>query len=444
MLIQEKGGVYAMSGRELVIGVIGLGYVGLAYTIAFSLHGFRVVGVDVNEKKVEDVRGGLVRGFSRETLLRVIQSGFLRVSTSYDALRDVDIVFVAVNTPTKPNGSQDLSQVLSALKSLAEVWRDMWFDYRVIVLKSTILPGTTRALARYARDELGLPIPNRVGFVHSPEFLRADKALEDVLKPSKVVVGGIDERSFTYVTTFFREFYHRVGYEPPIFTVTPEEAELVKYASNVFLALKTVYGNLIGLLCREIGNCDAWRVMAIVGLDPRIGRSHLMPGMPYGGPCLVKDTLAFGRFMLEKTGLDFVKRIHEYNELIIDKIIKYLDKELGGLQGRRVAVLGVSYKPSSPEVKDSPAIRLCKGLLSRGAIVYVHDVDEEALKNAKIILSEVEVLETMEKLREVDAIVVTLGYEEYKQLPLTIYDKALVIDMTGTILHEKIRRFYTS
>jgi len=433
-----------VSRRELVIGVVGLGYVGLAYAMAFSLHGFRVIGVDVSEKIVEDVRRGLVSGFSGEALLKAIQSSSLEVSASYDVLGDADIVLVAVNTPTKPNGSQDLSQVLSALNSLAEVWKRVWFDYRVIVLKSTVLPGTTRALARYARDELKLPIPDRVGFVHSPEFLRADKALEDVLKPSRVVVGGIDERSSTYVATFFREFYRRVGHEPPIFTVTPEEAELVKYASNVFLALKTVYGNLIGLLCQEIENCDAWRVMDIVSLDPRIGKSHITPGMPYGGPCLAKDVLAFGRFMLEKANLDFVKRIHEYNELITGKIIEYLDKELGGLQGKRVAVLGVSYKPSSPEVKDSPAIRLCKELLSRGATVYVHDVNEKAVENAKTVLGKVEAVETVEKLREADVVIVTLGYEEYKQLPSTIYDRALVIDMTGTISHRKTHRFYVS
>ena len=154
------------------------------------------------------MRRGLVKGSDRE-LLKAIQSNSLEVSTSYGVLRDADIVLVAVNTPTKPDGSQDLSQVLSALNGLAEVWKSVWFDYRVIVLKSTILPGSTRALARYARDELGLPIPDRVGFAYSPEFLRADKALEDVLKPSRVVVGGIDERSSTSVATFFREFYNR-------------------------------------------------------------------------------------------------------------------------------------------------------------------------------------------------------------------------------------------
>jgi UDPglucose 6-dehydrogenase len=443
MLIQGRKGACAASRRERVIGIVGLGYVGLAYALGFSLHGFRVVGVDIDGERVKSIENGLVNGFSGEALLKVIQSGSLKVSTSYEVLRDADVVFIATNTPTKPDGLQDLSQVVSALESLAGVWRKTHFSYRVIVLKSTVLPGTTRALAEYARHELGLPIPDRVGFAHSPEFLRADRALEDVLKPSRVVVGGVDERSTDYIVDLFREFYRRVGYEPPIYTVSPEEAELVKYASNVFLALKTVYGNLIGLLCRQIDNCDAWRVMSIVGLDPRIGRSHILPGMPYGGPCLIKDVLAFGRFMLEKTGLDFVKHIHDYNELLIEKVVEHLDSELNGLQGRKIAVLGVSYKPNSPDVKDSPAIKLCEKLLSKNAIVYIHGVNRKAVEKAKAILSGVKALETMEKLKEVDAVIVTLGYDEYRLIPPDVYDNALVIDMTGVVTYEKARRFYT-
>jgi len=155
------------------------------------------------------VRRGLVKDFSRGALLKTIQSSSLEVSISYDVLGNADIVFVAVNTPTKPDGSQDLSQVLSALNSLAEVWKSLRFNYRIMVLKSTVLPRTTRALARYARDELGLPIPDRVGFAYSPELLKADKALEDVFKPSRVVIRGINAYSYIRIATFFREFYNQ-------------------------------------------------------------------------------------------------------------------------------------------------------------------------------------------------------------------------------------------
>jgi len=432
-----------MNRHDPVIGVVGLGYVGLAYALGFSLHGFRVVGVDIDSERVEAIKSGDVEGFSREAMERVVDR-YLYVSTSYDDLRDVDVVFIAVNTPTKPDGSQDLSQVVSALNSLANVWRSIDYDYRVVSLKVTVLPGTTRSLARYAKETLGLPVPDRVGFVHNPEFLRATRALDDVLKPFRVVIGGIDERSSSYVANLFRELYRRVGYEPPIYVVSPEEAELIKYASNVFLALKIVYANLIGLLCREIEKCDAWKVMEVVGLDPRIGRSHIVPGMPYGGPCLVKDTLAFGRFMLEKTSLDFIKRIHDYNELVIERVVEYLNSKLNGLQGRKIAVLGVSYTLNSSDVRDSPAMKLSEKLLSENAVVYIHDVNKKAVEKAKAILGGVKVLESIEKLKEVDAVIVTLGYSEYRLILPDVYDKTLVIDMTSMITHEKSHRFYTS
>jgi len=280
MLIQKRRGAYAVNKREPVIGIVGLGYVGLAYALAFSLHGFRVVGVDISKERIEAIKAGYAEGFPKEAILKSLE-GSLELSTSYDSLRDAEVVFIAVNTPTNPNGSQDLSQIISALNGLSEVWRDNLHDFRVIALKSTVLPGTTRGLAKHVLNKLSTA-SEHVGFVHCPEFLRADKALEDVLKPFRVVIGGIDERSSSIVAELFKELYRRIGYDAPIFIVSPEEAEMIKYASNVFLALKTVYGNLAGLVCREIENCDALKVMDIVGLDPRIGKSHIMPGMPYG------------------------------------------------------------------------------------------------------------------------------------------------------------------
>ena len=432
-----------MNKYDPVIGVVGLGYVGLAYALAFSLHGFRVIGIDVDDERVKAVRSGDAEDFPREAIEKVVDR-YLYVSTSYDDLRDVSIAFIAVNTPTKPDGSQDLLQAISALKSLANAWRSVNYDYRVIVLKSTVLPGTTRKLAKYAKEVLSLSVPERVGFVYSPEFLRATKALDDVLKPFRVVIGGIDEKSSSSIVNLFREFYRRVGYEPLIYVVSPEEAELIKYSSNVFLALKVVYANLIGLICREIGNCDAWRVMEVVGLDPRIGESHIMPGMPYGGPCLVKDVLAFSRFVLEKTGIDFIKQIHELNERVLDEVVNHLEKVLGNLQGKNIAILGIAYTIGSSNVKDSQALALAKKLLVKGAKVYIHDLNQKALENAKKELQNISVVEDYKQLNTMDLIIITLGYKEYEQVIQHINSNVLVIDLTGTIKNEKVQRFYTS
>ena len=233
-------------------------------------------------------------------------------------------------------------------------------------------------MARYAKEALGLPVPDRVGFVHSPEFLRVTRALDDVLKPFRVVVDGIDGRSSNHVANLFRELYRRVGYEPPIYVVSPEEAELIKYVSNTFLALKVAYANFIGLVCREIEGCDAWRVMEMVGLDPRIGRSHIMPGMPYGGPCLVKDVLAFSRFAVKKTGINFIEQVHQLNEKVLDKIVNHIENTLKSLQGKNIAILGIAYTTGSSDVRDSQALTLARRLLEKGARIYINDVNQKA------------------------------------------------------------------
>jgi UDPglucose 6-dehydrogenase len=226
--------------------------------------------------------------------------------------------------------------------------------------------------------------------------------------------------------------------------VSPEEAELVKYASNVFLALKTVYGNLIGLLCRQIDNCDAWRVMEVTGLDPRIGRSHIMPGMSYGGPCLVKDVLTFSRFVLEKTGIDFVKRIHKLNERVLDEIVNHLKKVLRNLQGKNIAILGIAYTIGTSNVKDSQALALVRKILEKGARVYIHDVNQKAVENAKKELQNISVVEDYKQLNIMDLIIIALGYKEYEQVIQHINSNVPIIDLTGTIKNEKVQRFYTS
>ena len=445
MHIQWRKGAYAVNRHDSAIGVVGLGYVGLAYALAFSLHGFRVVGVDIDGERVGAIRSGDVEGFPREVeVIEKVIDRYLYVSTDYDDLRNVDVVFIAVNTPTKPDGSQDLSQVLSALSNLAKIWKDVDYDYRVVVVKSTVLPGTTRWLARYAKEALGLPVPDRLGFVHNPEFLRATRALDDVLKPFRVVIGGVDEKSSNYVANLFRELYRRVGYEPPIYVVSPEEAELVKYASNTFLALKVVYANLIGLICREIENCDAWKVMEVVGLDPRIGRSHTMPGMPYGGSCLLKDVLAFSRFVAEKTGIDFIKQVHQLNEEVLDKIVNHIENILGGLQGKNIAILGIAYTTGSSDVRDSQALTLARRLLEKGARIYIDDVNRKATENARKMFQNIGIIEDYRQLNTMDLIIITLPYKEYEQIIQHVNNTIPIIDLTGTIKSGKVWRFYTS
>jgi UDPglucose 6-dehydrogenase len=173
--------------------------------------------------------------------------------------------------------------------------------------------------------------------------------------------------------------------------------------------------------------------MEVVGLDPRIGRSHIVPGMPYGGPCLVKDILAFSRFVLEKKGMDFIKQVHQLNEMVLNKVVNHLERVLGSLQGKTIAILGIAYTTGSSDVRNSQALTLVRKLLEKGAKIYMHDINQRAIENARKELRHVGIIEDYEQLNNMDLIVITLGYKEYEEITQHISDNLLIIDLIGTI-----------
>lgn len=421
------------------IGIVGLGNVGLAHALLFSSQRYEVCGVDIDERRLNAIISRLQEDVlthrDREMLRKALSSGGLKLSRSYEIFRDVDMVFITVNTPTNPDGSQDLAYLRKALEDLAAVWRNSE-SYRVIVIKSTVLPGTTRRLAKHFEEVSCLKVSQSVGFVHNPEFLRADRALEDLMSPSRIVVGGVDIKSAEYVANLFKQLYEMLGKVPPIYIVSAEEAELVKYASNIFLSLKTVFGNLIGALCENLDNCDARKVLEIVGMDPRIGVSHLKPGKPYGGPCLVKDTRAFAVYAAKVAGIDFFSQLCKYNDWSRRRIVEVLRKNLGSLKGRKIAILGLVYKSGVCEVKDSQSLNLAQDLALEGASIMLHDPCGQAINKTRSTLGDGFIyMEKLEDMANAEAIVIMSDDEEYKQLMPHIIEhegkEKLLVDVVG-------------
>ena len=400
------------------VGVIGLGFVGLSLATALASKGFSVVGVDVDSEKVEIIRRGEAPFYEEglEELLRDVIGETLVVSTDYQLLRDVNVVFIAVGTPSKPNGEQDQSYVIEAVKGLARVWRNSP-GYKVMVVKSTIVPGTTRRLAKILVEESGKMIPEEIGVVANPEFLRESNALYDVFYPSRVVIGGIDGRSTNVVVNLWREFYRRVGINPPIITVSLEEAELVKYASNAFLAMRISFANTIANICENTLGCDVIRVLDAVGLDPRIGRKYLRPGLGYGGSCLPKDIKALIRYSKD-TGYEpiLLEAVDRVNELQPYKAIEYLFKEYEDLQNKIVGILGLAFKPGTNDIRESVALKIAKKLIELGARVKVHD--PMAMENARKVLKDAVTYchEPLEVIKGADAVIVATEWEIYKKL----------------------------
>jgi len=431
----------------LKIGVIGLGYVGLSYALVFAYKGYSVVGVDVDEYKVNMLKNKKPVFYEKgvEDLLNETIDKTLIVSTDYKLLEDADLIFICVNAPTLENGLQDTTQLENALRNLAEIVKSR-SKKRVIVIKSTVLPGTTRRLAKYFQELTGLKIPGEIDFAYNPEFLREGMAIHDVLYPSRVVIAGYSDQAVETLRQFYRELYDRVGYNPPIIELTLEEAELVKYASNSFLALRVSYSNMIADLCETIPYCNVHKVLEAVGLDPRIGREYLKPGIGFGGSCLPKDLKALIKFY-EVNGLEplIFRDVLEVNERRIDKIIGIIKRYFDKTSGLRIVVLGLAFKPGTDDIRDSQSMKLVYKLIDLGVKVYVHD--PMAMDNARRQLGDR--VEYVKDLKDIipfaDVAVISTGWSMYRDIVKYIEEKAvekpkLIIDTAGFITNEDIKR----
>ncbi|WFO74804.1 UDP-glucose/GDP-mannose dehydrogenase family protein [Desulfurococcaceae archaeon MEX13E-LK6-19] len=405
------------------IGVIGLGFVGLTLAAALASKEYDVVGIDLDVDKIDKIKKGIAPFHEEglEEILRSVIGKHLVVSNDYSLLRDVDLVFIAVGTPPRPDGSQEQKYIVDAVRSLARTWKRA-NGYKVVVIKSTVVPGTTRRLASIASKESGLVLGENLGFVMNPEFLREGKALYDTFYPSRVVIGCTDEKSCSIVKNLWEEFYRKVGKIPPILVMSPEEAELVKYASNVFLAMRVSFANTIANICELTPNCDVMKVLEATGLDPRIGSKYLRPGLGYGGSCLPKDVKALIHYSTEK-GYDpiLIKAVDEVNERQPFKAIEYLMREYSSLKGKTIAILGLAFKPDTDDIREAVSLKIINKLLELGATVKVHD--PKAMDNVRRIYGDKLVYcnTPEEAIKDSDAVVIVTEWDVYKSLKPRVF-----------------------
>ncbi|MEB3844586.1 MAG: UDP-glucose/GDP-mannose dehydrogenase family protein [Desulfurococcales archaeon] len=412
------------------IGFVGLGYVGLTFAAIIASQGYDVVGVDIDKEKVDSINRGVLpiheEGLDKY-LADVVSKGLLRATTNYGDLADRDIIFVAVRTPSRPDGSIDLSYVESAARSIGEVLRDKK-SYTLIAVKSTVIPGTTRRLARIIGEVSGRRPVEDYSVVSNPEFLREGLAVRDVTNPSRIIIGETDNRGGVILEGFWKNFYHKLGRSPVILRVTAEAAETVKYASNSFLACKISFINTIARICEHLPGCDVLDVAKGMGLDPRIGPHFLRPGLGYGGSCLPKDVKAFRAFA-EELGedpylLDSIDKVNETQPL---RVVSLLEEKLGGLKGRIIVVLGAAFKPGTDDIRESRGLLLARILAGRGARVRLHDPNSKALENARRVLGDtVEYASSLEEaLQGAHAAVIATDWPEYGALEPSVYTRLM-------------------
>ena len=368
------------------IAVIGSGYVGLVTGTCFAEFGDDVTCVDVDAEKIARLARGEITVYEpglNQLVKKNLQAGRLRFTTDIGSATEQSlVVFLAVGTPPKADGSADLTYLEGAAREISEHLD----SYKVIATKSTVPVGTGRRLASLIREHL--PKPLGFSVVSNPEFLREGAAISDFMRPDRVVIGGDDEQAIAIMRDLYRPLYL---IETPFVITSLEGAELIKYAANAFLATKISFVNEIANLCEKVG-CDVHEVARAIGMDRRIGSKFLHPGPGFGGSCFPKDTRALAAIGREfSSPMRIVDAVIEVNEQQRLSMVPKIETLAGGLQGKRIAVLGLAFKPETDDMRDAPSVEIIRGLIHRGATVSAYD--PVARQEAQKIIPEIEFAE---------------------------------------------------
>ncbi len=389
--------------------IIGTGYVGLVTGACFAEVGHQVICVDNNAEKVRTLQAGGIPIYEpglEEMVKKHVTAGRLRFTASTkEGVENSDIVFIAVPTPPQADGSVDLSFIESVAREIATSMT----SYKIVVDKSTVPVKTgdkvAETIKRYCKAKVEFDV------VSNPEFLREGFAVEDLMKPDRVVIGVRSPRPVAAM----REVYE--PFKAPIIVTDINSAELIKHAANSFLALKISYINAVSIIC-EASGANVIEVANGVGLDARIGRRFLDAGLGFGGSCFPKDLSAFIKIS-EQLGYNFalLKEVQQINAGQMDRFVKKITETLWVLKDKTIGVLGLAFKQNTDDVRMSPAIELCQRLQKEGAKLRVFD--PQAMEKAKAVLTNATYLPDMNAVAEgCDALVIATEWPEFRQLDL--------------------------
>ncbi len=399
------------------IAIIGTGYVGLVSGTCFAEMGNDVVCVDIDERKVNKLRAGELTIY--EPGLEVFFERGLReerlhfTNNLHEAVDHADVIFLALPTPPSEDGSADLSYVLGVAGNIAAYLAGQESpEYKIIVNKSTVPVGTADRVREKMEAE-GLKAGEVFDVVSNPEFLREGVAVDDFMKPERVVVGTSSKRAAELMTQLYEPFVRQGN---PIVVMDEYSSEMTKYAANAFLATKITFMNEIANLCEKVGS-DVDKVRIGIGLDSRVGKQFLYPGIGFGGSCFPKDVQALARTAGENDyDFQILNAVLEVNDRQREKLVHTVKDHFGGsLQGKTIAVWGLAFKPNTDDVREAPAHVIIRGLLEAGATVKAFD--PEAIETTKAVLGEeITYTEDMyDALEGADALVICTEWNEFRR-----------------------------
>jgi len=391
------------------ICVIGVGYVGLVTGACFSDLGNKVIALDVNEQRIENLKKGIMPIYEpglEELVKRNVKAGRLSFTTDYaEALRGTEFAFIAVGTPSGVNGEADLQYVASAAESIAHHMTGPL----IIINKSTVPIGTGDWVADIVRH--ACPQPTEFSVVSCPEFLREGSAIGDFMNPHRTVIGSFDRDAANKVAQL------HLPLRAPIVITDLRTAEMIKYASNAFLATKISFINEIAEICEAYG-ADVKEVAAGMGYDARIGRHFLDAGLGWGGSCFPKDVKALA-YMAEKKGIEprILNNVMNVNYDRRKNVVKWTEQMVGSLRGKTIGLFGLAFKPNTDDMRDAPSIDIAHELTAAGATIRAYD--PVAMDVARPILPAVQMChDAYESATGCDAIIIVTEWNEFKQLDL--------------------------
>lgn len=421
------------------IGIIGTGYVGLVTGACFAEFGIFVTCVDKDGDKIEKLKQGVIPFYEpglEDIVKRNIKEGRLRFATRIDEAVDNSLViFIAVGTPPRGDGSTNLEYVEEVAKEIAKNMN----SYKVIVTKSTVPVGTGFKIKEIIKQNLKNSVPFDI--VSNPEFLREGSAIEDFMRPNRVVIGAESEQAIAIMKDLYRPLYL---IETPFVITDIVTAELIKYATNSFLATKISFINEISHLCEAVG-ANVNTVAKAMGLDGRIGPKFLHAGIGFGGSCLPKDTVALVKMAEEKgVNLGIVKAAIEANqrqrERLTEKIINAFN---GNIEGKTMGILGLSFKPNTDDIREAPSLYLIQALHDRNATIKVYD--PAAMQNTRVIFPDIiYCTDAYSVAQDADALIIVTEWNQFRNLDLERIKKLmkgnLFFDLRNIYEPEKVKQ----
>ena len=399
------------------LAIVGTGYVGLVSGTCFAEMGNYVTCVDIDEAKVDMLRQGQLPIYEpglEVFFKRNVREGRLHFTTELqDALEEAEVVFLALPTPPSEDGSADLSYVLGVARQIAQMLHvDKSLGYKIIVNKSTVPVGTADKV-QAVMEEAGLQAGEHFDVVSNPEFLREGVAVDDFMKPERVVIGTSSDRAADTMRLLYEPFVRQGN---PIVVMDAYSSEMTKYAANSFLATKITFMNEIANLCERVGaNVDNIRIG--IGLDSRIGKQFLYPGIGFGGSCFPKDVQALARTAGENEyDFEILNAVLAVNDRqrarLVERVVDHYD---GAIEGKTFAVWGLAFKPNTDDVREAPSHVVIRGLLERGARVVAFD--PEAIETTRQVLGDdiVYARDDYEALKGADALVICTEWNEFRR-----------------------------